>query len=72
MLNRRINVPDEYREKAEYTIQRLHLRDDERVSRQREEWLRMFYDGELDLDGLRKKAPLIARAMERKIAAGRV
>lgn len=57
-------VPAADREKAEYTLTRLHLAHDERVVRQRREWYRMYQDGELSLEGLRKKAPLIARAIE--------
>ncbi|RZB38314.1 MAG: hypothetical protein SRB2_00062 [Desulfobacteraceae bacterium Eth-SRB2] len=57
-----------HRVKAEYTLHRLHLRDDERVIRQRREWYRMYQDGELNIEGLRKKAPLIARAIEREQA----
>ncbi len=58
-------IPDTCRAKAAYTLERLHLRDDERVIRQRREWYRMYENGELTLEGLRKKAPLIARAVER-------
>ena len=57
------SIPPELKEKAEYTLSRLHLRDDERVLRQRREWYRMYQEGELDLEGLRKKAPLIAQAV---------
>ena len=57
-------VPPDLREKAEFVLKRLHLRDDERVIRQRREWYRMYQDREITLDGLRKKAPLIARAVE--------
>ncbi len=63
------NVPDEYREKAEYTLMRLHLRNDERIIRQRREWYRMYCEGELNLEGLKKKAPLIARAVENQMSA---
>jgi len=59
------HVSDEYREKAEYTVKRLRLRDDERIIRQRREWYRMYRDGEVNLEGLKKKAPLIARAIEK-------
>lgn len=62
-------VPSEHRELAEYTLKRLHLRDDERVLRPRREWYRMFQEGELTLAGLRKKAPLIAQAVERQPTA---
>lgn len=57
-------VTGEAREKAQFVLDRLHLRDDERVVRQRREWYRMFQDGEVTLEGLRSKAPLIARAIE--------
>ena len=56
-------VPDELRERAEHMLDRLHLRDDERVVRQRREWYGMYQSGELSLDGLEKKAPLIAAAV---------
>ncbi len=59
-------VPAKIRPKAEHTLLRLRLRDDERVIRQRREWYRMYQSGELSLEGLRKKAPLIARAVERQ------
>jgi hypothetical protein len=61
-------VPRAYRARAELMLDRLHLGNDERVLRQRREWYRMFQAGELTLDGLDKKAPLIAAAVrnERK------
>ena len=58
-------IPDEFRERAEYVLNRLHLRDDERVMRPRSEWYRMYRCGELSLNGLWKKAPLIAAAIAR-------
>lgn len=58
-------VPEEHRARAAHTLERLHLRDDERVIRQRREWYRMYQEGELTLEGLRKKAPLIARSVEK-------
>lgn len=61
-------VPAEHRARAEYTLQRLHLRDDERVIRQRFAWYRMFQEGKINLDGLREVAPLIARAVEKQQA----
>lgn len=57
-------VPARHRARAEYTLERLHLRDDERVLRQRREWYQMYQNG-LPLNELRKKAPLIARAVEK-------
>lgn len=59
-------VPEEFREKAEYTLIRLHLRDDERVIRQRQTWYELYCRNELSLDGLSRMAPLIARAVEKQ------
>lgn len=57
-------VPLNHRERAEATLIRLHLRDDERIMRQRRAWLACYQEGEITLDGLRRFAPLIARAIE--------
>jgi len=64
------DIPPGERPRAAFTLRRLHLQDDERVLRQRREWYRMYQDGEVTLDGLRKKAPLIARAVEVASSAG--
>lgn len=58
-------VPEPVRELAEYTLNRLHLRDDERVLRQRRSWYKLFQDGKLTLEGLRQMAPLIAAAVDK-------
>lgn len=60
-------VPAELRSKAAFTLERLHLRDDERVIRQRREWYRMYQEGVLTIKGLAKKAPLIAAAIEKQM-----
>ncbi len=57
-------IPDGLRERAEHVLDRLHLRDDERIMRQRREWYRMYQSGELSLDGLGGKAPQIAAAVD--------
>lgn len=54
------------RERAEFTLEKLHLRDGEDVIRQRREWLHMYELGELKLPGLFKVAPLVARAVARR------
>jgi hypothetical protein len=59
-------VPPAIRARAECLIERLHLRDDERALRTRRSWLTLYEDGELTLGGLRKRAPLIAEAVERR------
>jgi hypothetical protein len=57
-------VPPEQRARAKRTLERLHLRDDERVLRQRQAWYELYQKGHLTLEGLRRMAPLIARAVE--------
>ena len=56
-------VPHHLRKKAEYTLQRLHLCDDERIMRQRRAWYRSYQEGGLTLKELSRKAPLIAEAI---------
>ncbi|HYN21100.1 MAG TPA: hypothetical protein VE078_09080 [Thermoanaerobaculia bacterium] len=58
-------VPREWRAQAEHTLRRLHLRDDERIVRQRRAWYQMYEEGKLTLEGLHETAPLLARAIER-------
>lgn len=60
-------IPPEQRERAEFTLKKLHLRDDERVIRHRRSWYEQYEQGELTLEGLRRRAPLIARAVERQL-----
>lgn len=62
-------VPPALRAKAEHTLQRLHLRDGERVIRWRQSWYQMYLAGELTLAGLAHVAPLIARAVQRTSGA---
>ena len=57
------SIPAELRDRAEFVLISLHLRDDERVMRQRQEWYGMYQSGELSLGGLEGKAPLIAAAI---------
>ncbi|WP_323914294.1 hypothetical protein [Aeromonas caviae] len=62
-------VPEALRTLAELTLIRLHLRDDERVLKQRRMWYRMYQEGKLTLEGLHEMAPLIAAAVEKQISA---
>ena len=62
--------PPGLHERALRMLDRLHLGDDERVLRYRREWYRMYVDGELTLEGLAKKAPLIARAVVKQQERG--
>ena len=57
-------VPQALRDKAEFTLTRLKLRDGERIIRWRRSWYRMYTAGQLSLDGLRTVAPLLAAAVE--------
>jgi len=59
-------IPPEYRDRAESTLRLLPLVHDERIIRGRREWLRMYDNNEIDLVGLRRKAPLIAAAVEKR------
>jgi hypothetical protein len=59
-------VPDAWKTRVQTMLGRLHLGRDERVMRQRREWFRMYQEGELTLDGLEKKAPLIAMAVRKR------
>lgn len=58
-------IPPAYREKAEYTLKRLKLRDGERIIRWRQSWYNMYKKKKLPLEGLREVAPLIADAVEK-------
>lgn len=58
-------VPPEVRQRAEYTLTRLPLRDDERVIRQRRAWLQMYEEG-TPLAVIEMRAPLIAQAIRRQ------
>lgn len=57
--------PPEHRALAENTLVALGLRDDERVVRYRRQWLVEYELGEIELDYLEKKAPLLAQAVQR-------
>jgi hypothetical protein len=59
-------VPAAYKAKAEYTLNRLQLRDGERVIRWRWAWYELYLQGKLSIDGLRQVAPLIAAAVDKQ------
>ena len=61
-------VPPAERERAAFTLQRLGLRDGEHVIRRRRAWYEGFLEGRQSLRGLREHAPLIARAVEERLA----
>ncbi len=64
------DIPADKLDLAKRTIERLHLEHDERVIRQRTSWYEQYQIGELTLDGLRRRAPLIARAVEKAQSRG--
>ncbi|HOZ49971.1 MAG TPA: hypothetical protein PLO37_23585 [Candidatus Hydrogenedentes bacterium] len=55
-------IPSDLRARAEYTLDRLHLRDDERILRQRQHWMKE-YEKTGDIGILERNAPLLARAV---------
>lgn len=62
-------VPPDKRALVEATLRRLPIVDDERVVRQRREWLHEYEQGRVDLEGLRRYAPLVAAAVEKRDVA---
>jgi hypothetical protein len=64
-------IPKTKRRKAELTLEKLGLQDDEVVLRYRQQWFGMYRRRKLDLDGLREVAPLIARAVELDLSRGK-
>jgi hypothetical protein len=60
-------VPVGDRDRAQFTIKQLQLQNSEWVIEQRQEWYRMYLENELNLEGLEKKAPLIARAVKKQL-----
>jgi len=59
-------IPPEILPRAKFTVEKLGLQDDERIVGLRREWLRMHEEDGLSLEGLRRKAPLVAHAVERR------
>lgn len=58
-------VPSEVLDRAQYTLAVLKLGDDMRIVEQRAAWYELHKSGDLTLAGLKEKAPLIARAVEK-------
>lgn len=59
-------VPENVRAQAEFTLQRLRLRDDERLVRQRQSWFEAYESGQMSIGLLERLAPLIARAVQKR------
>lgn len=64
LVARKDRIPEALHALVDDTLRRLHLRDDERIVRQRRKWLEMYESGRLDLAGLKVFAPLIAAAVQ--------
>lgn len=64
-------VPKSKRRKAEITVEKLGLQNDEVIIRYRQIWFEMYRHRRLDLNGLRDVAPLIARAVEAAAQKGK-
>lgn len=65
------SIPQQHRELAAFTLKHLGLRDSEVVVRYRREWFDLYQNGKLTLDGLTAVAPLIAKAVQRDLDAGK-
>lgn len=63
-------VPKGRKKIAELTMEKLGLRDDEVIVRYRRGWFELYQDRHLDLEGLSRRAPLIARAVEADLKKG--
>ena len=57
-------VPVELRDKAEFTLKQLHLRDGTKVVRCRRRWYQSYKDG-TPMSELEKLAPLVAQAVKK-------
>jgi hypothetical protein len=56
-------IPPAFHARVQETLRVLHLDTRENLVELRREWYRMYEEGELTLEGLRKKAPLVAEAV---------
>lgn len=59
-------IPKEYKEKAEYTLVRLHLDRGTHVMRQRRKWYKLFQSGKASLDVIAVVVPLLAKAIRKQ------
>jgi hypothetical protein len=62
-------VPKAQRAKAQHTLNRLKLGDGEKIVRWRQRYYERYVAGQLDLEGLRTFAPLVAEAVERQLSS---
>ena len=64
LVARKDLIPEALHPLVDETLKRLHLCDDERIVRQRRQWLKLYEQGHLDFAGLQELAPLIAVAVQ--------
>lgn len=69
LILRSVNVPADRFDSARLTLERLELETGSRSLELRWEWYEEHRSGRLNLDGLRRAAPLVAAAVERWIAS---
>lgn len=60
-------IPPERLQDARFTLKQLGLRDGEEILEQRREWYRQLVDGDVSLHWLSQHAPLIARAVRKRL-----
>lgn len=64
-------VPQDVLPRVRFTVEKFGLDQSEAIVRVRREWLAMHESGELGIAGLRRKAPLLARAVETRNSGSR-
>ncbi|CAN99312.1 MULTISPECIES: hypothetical protein [Sorangium] len=60
-------IPAEQRDRARFTLKTLRLQDDDGILEQRQSWYDEFLNGEVTLSWLSRKAPLIGKAVQRRL-----
>jgi hypothetical protein len=65
------DLPDHLREKAKFTLERLHLENGKKVRRNRLGWYQRYKDGKISIAGLEEVAPLVADAVRKWEAENR-
>lgn len=61
-------IPPERRDDARFTLKQLGLRDGEEILEMRRRWYDGFVEGDVSLRWLSRHAPLIARAVEKRLS----
>lgn len=64
------DVPEDIRERAQFTLERLKLRNGHKARTARRLYYEHYQEGKLTIEGLRTYAPQVARAVERAQALG--